>query len=206
MAIDRVALLGCTACPRLAAFLADARARDPDYHARPVPPWGDPAARVLYVGLAPGYEGANRTGKPFSGDVSGEWVYGALAARGQAASPEPGSELAGAAITNAVKCCPPLNRPTAAEVRTCREKWLRAEVCGSPARVIVAFGSVAFRSVLALARQRVPFAHGAEVDVEIGGEPRVLLGCYHPSPLNTRTGRMSRGMFDAVLDRAADLC
>jgi uracil-DNA glycosylase family 4 len=203
VSIDRAALLGCTACPRLAAFLAEARARDPDYHARPVPPWGDPAPRVLYVGLAPGYEGANRTGKPFTGDVSGKWVYEALHAQGQAVSPEPGAVLIGAAITNAVKCCPPLNKPTAAEVHTCRDRWLAEEIAGSPARVIVAFGALAFGSVLTVARQRVPFAHGAEVEVEIGGRARLLVGSYHPSPLNTRTGRLTRPMFEEVL-RLAD--
>jgi uracil-DNA glycosylase family 4 len=204
-------LATCTACPRLAAFVAEARAQHPDWHAAPVPPWGPADAAVVCVGLAPGYRGANRTGRPFSGDQSGSWVYGALHAMGWARSADPleaGGALCGARITNAVKCVPPQNKPTPAEQRTCRERWLRAELVDGPARVFVAFGAVAHDALLGLAgvsRSAHPFTHGAEHRFELGGRPRVLLDSFHPSPLNTQTGRMTRDQFHAVFARAKAL-
>ncbi len=199
-------VLACTACPRLAAFLAEARAREPaDWHNRPVAPYGDPAPRVLVVGLAPGYRGANRTGIPFLGDRSGAWLYRALAAAGFATSEAPGAPLVGARITNAVKCVPPANRPTGAEIRTCRERWLAGEIAVTPARVWLALGGIAHDTLLAAAgvpRRAHPFAHGAEH--ALGGGV-MLLDAYHPSPLNTQTGRITRGAFEAVFLRAAAL-
>lgn len=196
----------CTACPRLAAFVAEARAAHPDWHAAPVPPWGDGDGALLVVGLAPGLRGANRTGKPFCGDQSGAWVYGALHRAGWAATPEPGTTLTGATITNAVKCVPPQNKPTPGEITTCRQLWLREEIASSPASVIVALGRVAWDTLRALAGGEGPaFAHQVEHRLSLGGRFRWLLGSYHPSPLNTRTGRLSAAAFDAVFTRARAL-
>ena len=205
------ALLGCDACPRLAAFLAESRAAHGDWHNRPVPPWGPSDARVVFIGLAPGLRGANRTGRPFCGDQSGHWVYAALHAMGWAESPDPlvaGGALVGAQVTNAVKCVPPANKPTPEEQRTCREHWLADELSSASANVFVAFGNVAHAAVLACAgaQKRVhPFAHGAEHLVTLGGRPRTLIDCFHPSPLNTQTGRMTREQFLAVFLRAKEL-
>lgn len=209
--VDSEALRACTACPRLAAFLAEARALHPDWVNLPVVPWGDPDAAVLIVGFAPGYGGANRTGRPFCGDVSGAWVYGALHRRGWATSPDaeaPEQALLGVRITNAVKCVPPRNRPTPEEVRNCRTRWLVPELEGDRASVLIAFGAVAHQAVVDCAgarRSAHPFAHGAEHALVVGGRPRALLDCFHPSPHNTYTGRMTLEMFDAVFARAAAL-
>ena len=204
-------LLACRACPRLATFIDTARTDHPDWHNAPVPPWGPADARILVVGLAPGLRGANRTGRPFCGDQSGSWVYAALHAHGWAESPDPlraGGTLRGVRITNAVKCVPPANRPTPDEQRTCRERWFLPELAESPARVLVAFGNVAHDAILGAAgarRAEFPFAHGAEHTIVVGGRSRFLLDCFHPSPLNTQTGRMSRPQFEAVFGRAAIL-
>lgn len=206
--VDPDALVACTACPRLAAYLAEARALHPDWVNLPVLPWGDPDARILIVGFAPGYKGANRTGRPFCGDVSGAWVYAALHRRGWAASPDPaapGQRLVGIRITNAVKCVPPQNRPTPEEVRSCRTRWLMPELAEDRAPVMIAFGAVAHQAVVDAAgarRAAHPFAHGAEHALVVGGTPRVLLDSFHPSPHNTYTGRMTLEMFDAVFARA----
>jgi uracil-DNA glycosylase family 4 len=138
-------------------------------------------------------------------------VYGALHAMGWARSADPleaGGELCGARITNAVKCVPPQNKPTPEEQRTCRDLWLRAELADGPARVFVAFGAIAHDALLALAgapRSAHPFAHGAEHRIVLGDRPRVLLDSFHPSPLNTQTGKLSRAQFHAVFTRAKAL-
>lgn len=205
-----VPLYDCVACPRLADFLAGSQARDPGFYAHPVPACGDPEGPVLVVGLAPGYRGANRTGLPFCGDASGRWLYRELHARGWASDPDPeacGGVLRGVALTNIVKCCPPRNLPTGEEVRTCRELWLRDEVERHPARVLIALGGVAHRALVDLAgarRAELPFAHGAEHRVVVG-RPRVLIDCFHPSPQNTNTGRLTEAMFAAVFGRAAEV-
>lgn len=186
-------LLDCVACPRLAAFLAACRAAHPDWHARPVPPAGPVDAPLLVVGLAPGFRGANRSGRPFVGDASGRWLHAALEAQGFCRSGAGEPELVGVRITNALKCCPPANRPTAEELRRCHP-WLEAEL-GPTVRVVVALGAIAWGAL-----SRAPFAHGAEVHGE-----RVLLASYHPSPLVTRTGRMDEAAFRAIFARARAL-
>jgi uracil-DNA glycosylase family 4 len=198
----------CTACPRLAAFVAEARAAHPDWHAAPVAPWGDPRAPILILGLAPGYRGANRTGRPFRGDRSGAWVYRALYEARLADSPDPeaaGGCLLGARITNAVKCVPPENKPTGHEIATCRALWLAGELADPALRVLVALGGVAHQAILdtlGLRRADHPFAHAAEHALRDG---LVLLDSYHPSPHNSSTGRLSWEAFRAVFGRAAAL-
>lgn len=197
------ALSACIACPRLVATREASRLAEPTWHNAPVPPWGPDDAALLVVGLAPGRRGANRTGRPFCGDESGRWVYGALHRAGFATSPEPGSPLVGATLTNAVRCLPPGNRPTTVEIATCRERWLGPELLASPARVVLALGRVAFASICRLAgRSDLPFAHGAAAPVAVGGRERLLLASFHPSPLNTRTGRLDAAGFDAVFAAA----
>ncbi len=200
----------CRACGRLAEFLDAAREKHPDWHNAPVPAFGDREARLLVIGLAPGLGGANRHGRPFTGDESGNWLWSALHREGFASLPEgrhrdDGLVLTGAVVTNAVKCVPPANKPTAAEIATCRA-WLAADLASFPnVRVVVALGKVAHDAWLAhlgAKRAKHPFAHGAEH--EIDGAP-LLIDSFHPSPLNTRTGRMSRRAWNAVWKRAARL-
>jgi uracil-DNA glycosylase family 4 len=200
-------LFTCTACPRLAAYIAQARLDHPDWHNKPVAAYGDPLAPLLVVGLAPGFRGANRTSRPFCGDRSGGWVYQALHACGLAESPDPleaGGALTGARITNAVKCVPPKNRPTGVETRTCLERWLVPELEDPRLRVIISLGGLSHQAVLdALGARRKdhPFAHAAEH--ELG---RItLLDSYHPSPHNTNTGRLSWEQFLGVFQRAVRL-
>jgi uracil-DNA glycosylase family 4 len=206
----RESLLACRRCERLAAFLEGARLEHPDWHCAPVPAWGDPRAKVLIVGLAPGFRGANRTGRPFCGDQSGLWLYRALHELGWAESADPlsaGGRLRGLAITNAVKCVPPENKPTRREIRACAAAWLEPELERSEATVLVALGNVAHASLLDLAEEAPPdarFGHGHHHLLRIGGRARLLLDAYHPSPLNTRTGRLTWEAFLAVLRAARD--
>jgi uracil-DNA glycosylase len=198
-------LFSCTACPRFAAYLAQARIDHPDWHNKPVIAYGDPGAPLLVVGLAPGFRGANRTSRPFCGDRSGGWVYQALHACGLAASADPleaGGALSGARITNAVKCVPPKNRPTGIETRTCRERWLAPELRDPALRVVLSLGGLSHQAVvdtLGARRKDHPFSHAAEH--RIGSI--LLLDSYHPSPHNTNTGRLSWEQFLEVFRRAA---
>ncbi|MCB0876500.1 MAG: uracil-DNA glycosylase [Solirubrobacterales bacterium] len=213
-------ITSCRACPRLVAW-REAAAADPprrfrgeDYWARPVPGFGDPGAAIVLVGLAPAANGANRTGRMFTGDRSGDWLYAALHRAGLASQPESvsrddGLELAGAWITAAVRCAPPANKPTVGERDECRP-WLDRELALlSGARVLLALGSFGWDAALrALAaggadvpRPKPRFGHGAEARV---GE-RLLLGSYHPSQQNTFTGRLTESMLDEVLARAKAL-
>jgi uracil-DNA glycosylase family 4 len=200
---------GCRRCPRLAGFLDEVRARHPDYHAAPVPPFGDAEAPLLIVGLAPGMHGANRSGRPFTGDHAGILLYASLHRLGLSNQPgsvsrDDGLELAGCRITNAVKCLPPANKPTPAEVRTCKE-WLAGELVGGRPRAILALGRIAHDGVLdalGLRRAAHPFVHGAEHD--LGAYPR-LVDSYHCSRYNTQTRRLTEAMFMDVLSRAARL-
>lgn len=200
----------CTACPRLAAFLADVRERHPDYHARPVPPFGAAAPRLLIVGLAPGMHGANATGRAFTGDYAGVLLYETLHAVGIASRPESvsaddGLELAGARITNAVKCLPPQNKPVAAEVNQCNG-FLANELAVLPADgVILALGGISHKAIvraLGLRQADYAFGHGAEHALPDG---RRLVDSYHCSRYNTNTGRLTAGMFRKVVGRAARL-
>lgn len=209
----------CRACARLVAWREDvarerrAAYRDQDYWGRPVTGFGDPRARVLIVGLAPAAHGANRTGRVFTGDRSGDWLFASLHRVGVAALPtstsvDDGQRLEGVRITAAVRCAPPANAPTPHERDTCAP-WLLREVQLTDPRVVVALGGFAWASTLrALAdadgpipTRRPRFGHG--VQARVG--PRWLVGCYHPSQQNTFTGRLTEPMIDAVLAQAIAL-
>lgn len=200
----------CTRCPRLAAYLAETHARYPDYWARPVGPFGDPKPRILIVGLAPGMHGANRTGRPFTGDYAGILLYETLyelglSTRPQSVSADDPLKLKGARISNAVKCVPPENKPLPDEIRRCNV-YLQAELQQLPSvRVIVALGRIAHEAVLVargLKRSAHSFGHGAEHALDEG---LWLLDSYHCSRYNTQTGRLTAPMFKTVMARACEL-
>jgi uracil-DNA glycosylase family 4 len=200
----------CRRCPRLSAFLDVVRLDEPDYFCGPVPPFGDPDARLLIVGLAPGMHGANRTGRPFTGDHAGILLYATLHKFGFASGPtsiaaDDGLELVNTRITNAVKCLPPANKPLPLEIKVCND-FLRAELEQSPdVRVILALGTIAHAAVLRaydLPNGAYRFAHGAEHPLS---EDRVLLDSYHCSRYNTQTRRLTTPMFEGVIGRARDL-
>jgi uracil-DNA glycosylase family 4 len=210
------AIIGCQACPRLREYCQQVgqvkrRAyRDETYWTRPVPNFGDPSARLLVVGLAPAAHGANRTGRMFTGDRSGEWLYRALYRGGFTNQPESKSRadslrLIDCAITAICHCAPPQNRPTMAERIAC-EVWLQKTLQIVPAQVYLALGQMAWdglwRSLRAerpASGRRPSFGHGAQVALD---EARWLIGCYHPSQQNTFTGRLTEAMLDDVI-RAA---
>jgi uracil-DNA glycosylase family 4 len=201
---------GCTRCERLAAFLADARRRHPGYHARPVPAFGAARPRLLVVGLAPGMHGANRTGRPFTGDYAGVLLYETLHAFGFATRPvsESASDalrLVDCRITNAARCVPPANKPLPAEVRNCAG-YLAADLAAvAPGGVILVLGRVAHDATLrglGLKPSRFAFAHGAEHALPDG---RILLASYHCSRYNTQTRTLTPAMFADVLRRARAL-
>jgi uracil-DNA glycosylase family 4 len=192
----------CARCPRLTAFLSDLRARHADYWNRPVPGFGDREPWLVIVGLAPGMHGANRSGRPFFMDASGEWLYGELGRRGL----WDGERLTGVYILNAVKCVPPQNRPTSDEQARCRP-WLARELEAlAGARVVLALGQIAWLSVLRCLELRPlakhPFEHGASL---AGADRPTLLASYHPSRQNTNTGVLTRAMWRAIFTRAERL-
>jgi uracil-DNA glycosylase family 4 len=200
----------CRRCRRLAQHLDQVKERHPRYHAAPVPPFGPRKASFLVVGLAPGRHGANATGRPFTGDHAGILLYQTLHEYGFASAPESlgahdGLVLRDCRITNAVKCLPPGNKPTGEEVRNCG-RFLRAEIGGLRAgSVVLALGLVAHNAVLRavdLRQVAYPFSHGAEHSLPGGVR---LLDSYHCSRYNTQTGRLTRGMFAAVVGRARQL-
>ena len=200
----------CPLCPRLVAFREELRVDHPDWWNAPVPGWGDPRAWLAIVGLAPGKHGANRTGRPFTGDFAGELLFATLLAHGLAqgeyrADPADGLRLTGAAIVNAVRCLPPANKPTPAEVRTCRP-FLEAPLAAlTNVRVIVALGQIAHDSAaraLGLKPGKAKFGHLAEHPLPDG---RVLIDSYHCSRYNQNTGKLTAAMFEAVFARAAEL-
>lgn len=200
----------CRACPRLAGYLRDIRHAHRDYHARPVPAFGDASPRLLIVGLAPGLHGANRTGRPFTGDHAGVLLYRTLHAlklcnQPDAENRDDGLELQGCRITNAVKCVPPQNKPTGAEIDTCN-RFLRAEIASLPAgAVLFALGGIAHRAVLkalGLSPSRYVFAHDRVHELPDG---RRLVDCYHCSRYNTQTKRLTPQMFKRALRRARKL-
>lgn len=205
----------CTACPRLVAWREEvattrrAAYRDDVYWGRGVPGFGDPAAHLLIVGLAPAAHGANRTGRMFTGDRSGDWLYRALWRGGYANQPtsvsiDDGLELTGAYVTSPVKCAPPENRPTTVERDTCAPFLERELAALTGVRVIVALGGFGFAEVARRFGVRpVPrFGQGVEVELPDG---RTLLGCYHVSQQNTFTGRLTEPMLDSVISRAREL-
>jgi uracil-DNA glycosylase family 4 len=221
-------IVGCRACPRLVEWRERAAAEPPRrfrgerYWARPLPGFGDPGARIVVVGLAPAAHGGNRTGRVFTGDRSGDWLYAALHRAGLANQPtserlDDGLRLQGAYVTAVNRCPPPANRPTTIERDNCLPYLVRELRLLADARVLVALGSYGWSgSLRALAglgaelpRPRPRFGHGAEARLEVPGDPSgpralALLGCYHPSQQNTFTGRLTEPMMDAVFERALE--
>jgi uracil-DNA glycosylase family 4 len=200
----------CPLCPRLVAYREENARAEPSWFNGAAPSFGDPAARLVVVGLAPGRNGANRTGRPFTGDYSGELLYGTLKKFGFAegvyrADPNDGFRLIDAMITNAVRCAPPENKPTPGEIATCRQ-FLTARLSSLPRlRVILALGSIAHESVLRAHNVKpsaARFAHGAEAALPSG---RTLISSYHCSRYNTQTRRLTTEMFENVMARAKAL-
>lgn len=213
-------IVECRACPRLVEWrervAREKRAsfRDEEYWGRPVPGFGDPAARVLFLGLAPAAHGGNRTGRVFTGDRSGDWLFGALYRAGFANSPHSeragdGLELRDAYVAAAVRCAPPENRPTPTERDRCLPYLARELDALRKLRVVVVLGGFGYEALWkalgergdALPRPRPRFAHG----LEVATPAYTVLGCYHPSQQNTFTGRLTEAMIDAVMARARDL-
>ncbi len=194
----------CAYCPRLSQFRSDNRVQNPDWHNAPVPSFGPASARLLVVGLAPGLRGANRTGRPFTGDGAGDALYPALLRHGLGKGeygrrPDDGLTLIDCRITNAVRCVPPENRPTGAEAAACR-RFLRDEIAAlGRLRIILALGGIAHNAVLGAVgarRKDHPFGHGALHDVAPG---LTLADSYHCSRYNLNTRRLTPEMFDAVI-------
>jgi uracil-DNA glycosylase len=211
----RAEIVDCRRCPRLVAWREEvARVKrasfaDQDYWGRPVPSFGDPAARVLVLGLAPAAHGGNRTGRIFTGDRSGDWLFAALWRAGLANQPESVSRDDGLAlrdcwVTAAVHCAPPTNRPTPDERDNCLPYLVRELALLVEVRVIVCLGGFAWDAalrVLGAPRPKPKFGHGAELSLE----RRTLVGCYHVSQQNTFTGRLTEPMLDAVFKRAKEV-
>ncbi|MSP15512.1 MAG: uracil-DNA glycosylase [Myxococcales bacterium] len=219
--LDRLdaAVISCRLCPRLVRH-REAMAREPraayrgqTYWARPLPGFGDAAARVLIVGLAPGAHGANRTGRVFTGDRSGDWLYRALHRAGfanqpESTAPDDNLTLTGARVLNLVRCAPPDNKPLPVERDRCRPFSVRELALLPSVRVLLALGGFAWHGSLRLLATegsvitpRPRFGHGAETTVG----PVTLVGCYHPSQQNTFTGRLTEAMLDRVVGRVAEL-
>lgn len=200
----------CTDCPRLAAFLEEGRKQHPDYYCAPVAPFGDRKAGLIIVGLAPGFHGANATGRPFTGDYAGVLLYQTLHKFGFANKPESvhrndGLKLIDARITNSVKCVPPDNKPLPIEITTCNH-YLQAELAAAPEDVVLlALGSIAHNAclrTLGLKVSEYKFGHAAEFKLP-GGQ--TLIDSYHCSRYNTNTRRLTEEMFEAVFARARAL-
>ena len=200
----------CPLCPRLEAFRLDMRARTPLWHNAPVPSFGKSDARLLIVGLAPGMHGANRTGRPFTGDYAGDLLYATLGKFGfahghYAASPDDGLQLDRTLITNAVRCLPPQNKPLPVEITTCRP-FLGATLADLPdLRVIITLGKIAHEStVRALGKKlsEAPFKHGGDWEMAGHSGQLHLLSSYHCSRYNTNTRVLTPAMFEAVFARA----
>jgi uracil-DNA glycosylase len=200
----------CTLCPRLASFLVKTARQYPDYHCKPVAPFGEAAPKLLIVGLAPGMHGANRTGRPFTGDYAGILLYETLHALGLSTAPVSenrfdGLRLRGVRITNAVKCLPPDNKPLPAEIKTCN-RYLSAELTElASVKSVLALGTVAHDSVLlglGLKKSSAKFGHGNEHELPGG---RRMIDSYHCSRYNTNTRRLTPQMFMTVMKRAAQV-
>lgn len=218
-------IINCRRCPRLVAYReAVARRRKPqfaswEYWGRPVPGVGDPRARILLVGLAPAAHGANRTGRMFTGDGSGDFLTPALYRAGLASQPtsrsrDDGLRLRGAYLTAAARCAPPDNAPLPVELSNCREYLLHELITLRNLRVIIALGQIAFTAVLQAAdrsgwrtpKPRPPFSHGATVTLGLpDGRSIALVASYHPSRQNTQTGRLTPAMLDRVMRTAVGI-
>lgn len=195
--------LDCQLCPRLADFRIENRRKMPDYFNAPVPAFGDVQPRILIIGLAPGLHGANRTGRPFTGDWAGDLLYATLLELGLAEGiyderPDDSLTLKACRIVNGVRCVPPQNKPTPAEIKTCNA-FLKAELAASPARCYLALGAIAHDATLmALAEKRSAFKFGHNRRHDLSGG-RILIDSYHCSRYNTNTGVLTPEMFrDAV--------
>ncbi|HTE41116.1 MAG TPA: uracil-DNA glycosylase [Steroidobacteraceae bacterium] len=200
----------CRECARLVSFLNAEKRVFPDYHNAPVAPFGDPDARLLVVGLAPGFHGANQTGRPFTGDHAGIILYKTLHQYGFASAPEStsrddGLHLTNCRISNAVKCVPPQNKPLPGEIRTCNRYLSNELALLPPNAVLIALGVIAHEATLlgmGLPIPKYKFAHGAEFKLPNG---MTLLDSYHCSRYNTQTRRLTEDMFSAVFRRAKEL-
>ncbi|OYX56987.1 MAG: uracil-DNA glycosylase [Brevundimonas subvibrioides] len=196
----------CPLCPRLVAYREENRRQNPDWFNGPAPSFGDPDARLLVAGLAPGRTGANRTGRPFTGDGAGWILYQTLTKTGFAtgvydARPGDGLQLVDCMITNAVRCAPPLNKPLPIEEKTCRPFLIDRLTALPRLKVIVTLGDVSRKSVLkALGVPASAMAAGHGVEAKVG--PYTLINSYHCSRLNTNTGRLTPEMFEAIFARA----
>lgn len=197
--------LNCRLCPRLSGFLDQVKIKEPTYFARPVPPFGDAAPDLLIVGLAPGMHGANRTGRPFTGDYAGVLLYETLHKFGYGSRPvsesaDDGLQLKNCRITNAVKCLPPENKPTGDEINTCN-RYLAAELADfTEGGAILALGNVAHQAVLKALKLKVgnyKFGHAARHQLPSG---HVLFDSYHCSRYNTQTRRLTEAMFHQVFE------
>jgi len=200
----------CPLCPRLVTYRQENQTRNPDWFNAPVPGWGDPNAWLLVMGLAPGVTGANRTGRPFTGDHAGGLLYQTLlkfglAAGTYAASADDGLVLNGAFISNAVRCVPPGNKPTTSEIHTCRP-FLQGQIKALPnLKIIIALGQIAHQSAVKACGGKLPktpFGHGAVHQLHTG---YTIIDSYHCSRLNTNTGRLTTEMFEAVFGQAITL-
>ena len=200
----------CPLCPRLVALRQECRAEHPGWWNAPVPAWGDPDAWLVVVGMAPGKHGANRTGRPFTGDFAGDLLYATLLKFGLAtgtyrADPSDDVRLQGAVILNAVKCLPPQNKPEPVEIATCRPYFETALASLPKVRVLVALGAIAHAAAaraLGLRPSQARFGHGSEVTAPDG---RILLGTYHSSRYNQNTRRLTPEMFETVFAQAMQL-
>ncbi len=214
-------ITGCTLCPRLTEYREEVARKkrrmyvDWEYWGRPLPAFGDPEAQVLLLGLAPAAHGGNRTGRMFTGDRSGDWVFGTLHRFGFASQPESthrgdGQSLEGAYITAALRCAPPLNKPLREELANCQPYLIRELELLVNVRVVVALGRIAFDAYLRLLRElghslpspRPKFGHGVVHEMPDG---RLLVCSYHPSQQNTQTGRLTQEMFDGVFRKVREL-
>jgi uracil-DNA glycosylase len=216
------AVVRCNRCPRLRAYamrIARERKRahrDCEYWGKPVPAFGDPRARAMIVGLAPGAHGSNRTGRPFTGDASGNFLYPALYRAGFASQPNAvergdGLELRDCLITAAVRCAPPQNKPLPLEFRNCFPYLVEEFEALPRLRLMIALGALAYHTIAKLLRDRgytfeaPPFAHGAEFAAAKGKRRIEVVASYHPSRQNTNTGKLTVPMFDAVFSRVNEI-
>ena len=200
----------CPLCPRLVAYRHACQAEFPTWWNAPVQAFGDPGAWLAIVGLAPGKHGANRTGRPFTGDYAGDLLFATLAKFGlsegvYASKIDDGLKLKGAIIVNAVKCLPPENKPTPEEIRTCRP-FLEGQLAVLPnVRTVIALGQIAHQSAVKVMGGRLPKAKFGHLAEHVMPDGRVLIDSYHCSRYNTNTGRLTTEMFEAVFERAVIL-